>query len=127
MDRNRKTGFFQAFVDAARGLTRASRSEKHLKFHWIAALGVIVFSLFVGLDAQHWPVLILSMGAVLSAELFNTAVEKLCDRLHPERHPEIGLVKDISAGAVLITALAALAVGLLILGPELWEILGLSY
>ena len=53
------------------------------------------------------------------AEMFNTALEKLCDHLHPEEHAAIGLVKDISAGAVLIIAIAAAINGAIIFSPKI--------
>jgi diacylglycerol kinase (ATP) len=57
-----------------------------------------------------WALVILASAAVISAELFNTAIERLADHLHPEVHPSIGMVKDCAAAAVLVAALAALAV-----------------
>ena len=58
-----------------------------------------------------WALIALVSGLVLAFELMNAALEKLIDRLHPERHPEIGAAKDMAAGAVLVLACAALIVG----------------
>ena len=58
----------------------------------------------------------------MSAELFNTAIERLVDLVSPQRHPLAGQVKDIAAGAVLVCALAAIAVGLIIFVPYLTRI-----
>jgi len=58
---------------------------------------------------------LLTGGAVLAAELFNTALEHLADHLHPEVDPRIGLVKDCAAAAVLVAAIAAAAVGIALL------------
>ena len=57
-----------------------------------------------------WALVALISGLVLAFELMNAALEKLIDRLHPERHPEIGAAKDMAAGAVLVLACAAVAV-----------------
>jgi diacylglycerol kinase len=64
------------------------------------------------------------MGAVtlvLGAEAFNTALESLADAAVPEQHPLVGAAKDLAAGAVLVTAMGAAVVGLLVLGPHLWD------
>ena len=58
-----------------------------------------------------WAVMALAVGLVLVAELINTALEAVVDRLHPERHPEIGAAKDIAAGAVLVASGIAVVVG----------------
>jgi diacylglycerol kinase (ATP) len=57
-----------------------------------------------------WAVAALTIGFVLAAEIFNTAVEGLADHLHPEQHPAIKVVKDCAAGAVLVASIAALGV-----------------
>jgi diacylglycerol kinase (ATP) len=60
-----------------------------------------------------WALAVLAAALVLAAELFNSALERLADRLHPERHPDIGALKDMAAGAVFVLALAGLAVAVL--------------
>jgi diacylglycerol kinase (ATP) len=60
---------------------------------------------------------VMCIGTVIAAELFNTAIEKLVDLVSPERHPVAGQVKDIAAGAVLICAVAAAIIGLIIFIP----------
>jgi undecaprenol kinase len=57
---------------------------------------------------------------VLAAELMNSAFEALVDHLHPERHPEIRVIKDVASGAVLLTSIGALVVGFLLLCATLW-------
>ena len=57
-----------------------------------------------------WALVVVAATAVLSAELFNTALERLADHLHPERHPEIRVLKDCAAGAVLIASIRAMGV-----------------
>lgn len=71
-------------------------------------------------SAIHWLLFALASALMLAAELFNSAIEALCDHLHPERHPAIGRVKDMAAGAVLITTLPFV---LSLLAP-LWVYIG---
>jgi len=92
------------------GIIHALRAEHSVRFHLFAlGLVLIVLAIFRP-EPQWWAIVILSSAAVISAELFNTAVENLADHLHPEIHPSIRIVKDCAAGAVLVTSLAALGV-----------------
>ena len=65
--------------------------------------------------------MVLCIGMVLSAEAMNTAVEQLADALHPEHAERIRLVKDVVAGAVLITAIVSVVVAVLVIGKHLWQ------
>jgi undecaprenol kinase len=106
----------QAFVRRLRfalaGLLIAWRSEHSFRFQ-VFAFGVVVIACgFVGLEPAWWAIVLLTSAVVVSAELFNTALEHLADHLHPETHPRIGIVKDCAAAGVLVAACAAVAVGI---------------
>ena len=73
----------------------------------------VLFSPFFELSAAQYAVLVLLIAAVLSAELFNTAIENVCDAMTHEKNENIRLAKDIAAGAVLILAVGAVAVAVL--------------
>lgn len=64
---------------------------------------------------------ILGIGIILAIEGLNTAVERLCDFIHPNYHKQIGYIKDISAGAVTFVALSVLTIILIIYSPYLYE------
>ena len=83
----------------------------------IAAMAVIIAGIVLGITRTEWIMVVMCIGTVISAELFNTAIEKLVDLVSPERHPVAGRVKDIAAGAVLICAVAAAIIGLIIFIP----------
>jgi diacylglycerol kinase (ATP) len=72
------------------------------------------------LDTLEWAVIVLTTAMVFTAEFLNTAIEAVVDLASPEKHPLAKVGKDVGAGAVLIAAIAAVWVGLLILGPHLW-------
>ncbi len=94
-----------------------------MRIHAIACGYVLFFALKMGLDRVELACLFIAMGLVIGAEAMNTAVEKLCDHVCRERNPEIGRVKDLAAGAVLLCAIfAALAGGAVFLRPELWAV-----
>lgn len=108
----------KAFGYAGRGIRRLVSHEAHAKIHLLAAVLVVIVGAIVGLSANEWCLVILCIGGVLMAEGFNTAVELLSDKVSPEYDPLIGAAKDIAAGAVLIMAIAAAAVGLIIFLPK---------
>lgn len=83
----------------------------------IAAMAVIIAGIVLGITRTEWIMVVMCIGTVIAAELFNTAIEKLVDLVSPERHPVAGQVKDIAAGAVLICAVAAAIIGLIIFIP----------
>ena len=91
-----------------------------LCFHWNRG----VVGLWLGLPPRDWAVLLLTIAMVWAAEFFNTAIEAVVDLASPAKHPLAKVGKDVGAAAVLIAALAAIGVGLLILGPPLWEKMG---
>ncbi len=102
--------FLQRVGFALAGLGAAWRRECSFRPQvWIAGLVVVVL-VALRPAAIWWGVILLTVGLVLAAELFNAAVEALTDHLHPERHPEVRTVKDMAAGAVLVASLAAVAV-----------------
>jgi undecaprenol kinase len=103
-------GFPARLGFALRGLAHALRTQKSLRLQALAVLVVIAALMWLRPPALWWALAALACGAVLAAELLNTAIEQLADELHPEDSPGIGLLKDCAAAAVLIAALAALGV-----------------
>ncbi len=85
------------------------------------AIGVLVTILgfFMHLSSIEWMLQFLAIGIVLVAESLNTAIEKLCDFIHPDYHKKIGFIKDISAGTATFAALIAILIGLLIYIPKI--------
>lgn len=109
-----------AFGHAWHGVRSALRQEAHLRFHAVATFIVLILGAVLPLTRTDWALLVLAIGAVWTAELLNTAVERLTDLVSPEPHPLAGQAKDVAAAAVLATAVAAAVVGALVLGPPLW-------
>ncbi|MBS0370906.1 MAG: diacylglycerol kinase [Proteobacteria bacterium] len=103
---------FRRFGYALNGVVMAFRRERSMRVHGLAVLGVIAFLAATGAPLLWWALVALAVGLVLVAEMANTAIETLADLLHPGQHPEIGIAKDVAAGAVLIATLVAIIVGL---------------
>lgn len=124
---NRDTGphrrtLIDSFRDAFRGIGDCMLSERNMRVHLTACCYVLFFAFRMHLTRGETACLVLTIGAVMSAEAMNTAVEKLCDFAQKQQNPRIRVVKDVAAGAVLLCALAAVLVGVLIfLRPELWQ------
>ena len=78
----------------------------------------------MGISRYEWAIILLVIGAVWTAEFLNTALEAILDIASPERHPLAQIAKDVGAAAVLIAAVVAIVVGLIILGPPLFQKLG---
>ncbi len=109
----------RSFRPALAGLLWALKTQRNLQVHAVAAVLAVVLGLWLDIAAREWCMVILAAGLVLTAELLNTALEVLADRVTQEREESIRHVKDVAAAAVLLAALAALVVGLLIFLPKL--------
>ncbi|MCK6538745.1 MAG: diacylglycerol kinase family protein [Anaerolineales bacterium] len=109
-----------AFGHAFRGWWYVLRTQHNAWIHAVAAVVVFIAALWLGLPARDWAVLILTVTMVFAAEFVNTAIEAVVDLASPVHHPLAKVGKDVGAAAVLIAALAAVLIGLLILGPPLW-------
>jgi len=111
--------FLASFVWAWRGVRAGSRGRN---FRVMLAVAVLAVGLgfAAGLSAAEWAVVLACCGLVLGLELVNTAGEELVDLLSPDHDPRYGRVKDLLAGAVLVAAIFAAAVGVVILAPKLF-------
>lgn len=114
---------WHSFRYAFAGIWHTLKTQRNAKIHTAITVAVILSGVFFRLPARDWAVLALTIGVVFAAETLNTAVEAIVDLVSPEFHPLAKIAKDAAAGAVLITAIAAVAVGLLILLPPLWRVI----
>lgn len=104
---------------ALKGFFLLLRTENSIKTQSFIALIFTGMGFYFQIDKDDWALQILAIGLVLSIESLNTAVEKVCDFIHPDYHKKIGLIKDIAAGAVAFAALTAAIIAFLIYGPLL--------
>ncbi|MCL2645467.1 MAG: diacylglycerol kinase family protein [Phycisphaerales bacterium] len=113
-------GRTKSFGHALRGVEYVVRSQKNAWVHAMATVMVVAAGIWTKLSAGEWCWMIAAIGAVWAAEAMNTALELLCDVAHPAFHPMIGRAKDAAAGAVLIVAVAAAAVGACVMWPHVF-------
>ncbi len=109
-----------SFRHALRGWHYVLRTQKNAWIHSAVAAVVFVLGLWLHLPPRDWAVIILTTAVVFAAEFMNTAIETVIDLASPEPHPLAKIGKDVGAAAVLVAALAAILIGLLLLGPPLW-------
>lgn len=109
----------KSFSYAIRGLQHALVHEQNFKIELFCALAAIGCAFIFNISKIEWLVVILNIAAVLMAELFNTTIENLCNMIHKATHPTIKIIKDISAAAVIITALCAIICGCIIFVPHI--------
>jgi diacylglycerol kinase (ATP) len=95
---------------ALQGVAHALRAERSLRIQAAVLLAVLALLLVLHPGALWWAAVLIAGAVVMAAELLNTAIEQLADRLHPDTDPAIRTVKDCAAGAVLVAALGALGV-----------------
>lgn len=110
---------FTSFKYGIAGIAHAIRTQANFRIHLSISFVVIIAGLLLRSSNAEWAILVLTMMIVLAAELFNTSIEAALDRVSPEQHPLVKVAKDAAAGAVLITAIGAVVIGVLIFGPKL--------
>ncbi len=98
---------FASYRYALRGIWMAFRYEPNMLIHLLAAVAVAVVNYLLDITATEWLITLLLVGIVWMAEIFNTAVEKLANRVTRDHDPLIGQAKDLAAGAVLVICIIA--------------------
>jgi diacylglycerol kinase len=109
-----------SFRYAFQGWHHVLRTQQNIWIHTAIAAVVFFLALWLRLPARDWAVLVLTSAVVFAAEFLNTAIEAVVDLASPDKHPLAKIGKDVGAASVLVAALAAILIGLLILGPPLW-------
>jgi diacylglycerol kinase (ATP) len=109
----------RSFRFAGEGIFSFILKEHNAMLHFMATVVVITLGVLTGLSSGEWMAILLSIGLVWVAEMFNTCIEKLIDFIAPGYHQQIKFIKDVAAGAVLVAALVALAIGLIVFIPHL--------
>ncbi|AMS26686.1 DeoR faimly transcriptional regulator [Bacteroidetes bacterium UKL13-3] len=116
---NKISRLIKSFDYAIKGILAATRTEQNLQIHLWAVAVVSIAGVVFNISEMEWIILLTCFGVVLSAELFNSAIEKLVDLVSPEFNIKAGLIKDIAAGAVLVLVITAAIIGCLIFIPKL--------
>ncbi|UEQ77934.1 diacylglycerol kinase [Chryseobacterium arthrosphaerae] len=109
-----KPPLHKSFLNAFRGVFAMIKTERNFQIELAAFLINLFLIFYFNLSGTDAALILLVSAAVLSAEIFNTAIERICDLIQPDFDPRIGFIKDISAGAVILMAIAAVIIGVII-------------
>ena len=108
----------KSFRFAGEGIVAFLQKEHNAWLHLLATIAVIILGVVSKISSWEWIAILFAIGLVWLAEMFNTCFERLTDFISPGKQPQIKLIKDMAAGAVLVAAAIALAVGLIIFIPH---------
>ena len=117
------TGRIRSFKFAFVGIWTMLKSQKNAWVHAFATIAVVIAGFVFGISTSEWCLLVLAIIAVWMAEALNTAIEFLADVASPEFHPLVKKAKDVAAGAVLISAIGAIVLGIIIFGPHILKLM----
>jgi diacylglycerol kinase len=115
---------FKSYSYAVKGLFKTFREEQNLKIQTLASLVVLILGIYFSISRTEWIVLTLVVCLVLTAEITNSAVERITDVLKPRINTYVKEIKDIMAAAVLMSSIAAVIVGVIIFWPYVYKIFG---
>ena len=111
-------GFGYAF----NGLWYALRTQRNVRVHVVIAILAILMGIVLRISAVEFAMIFVAITSVFIAEMFNTVIELCVDLASPEYNTLAKIAKDVAAGAVLLSAMLAVVIGLLVLGPHLWAL-----
>ena len=111
-----KPPIHKSFLNAFRGVFMMIKTERNFQIELLAFFVNLFFIFYFRLNNMDTALVLIASFAVLTAEIFNTAIEKICDIIQPDFDKRIGFIKDIAAGAVFLTAIASVIVGVLVYG-----------
>lgn len=113
----------KSFSFAINGLKILFRTEHNARIHLIAAVLVVLMSIYFNLSAIEWVIVLFCISMVFVAELFNSSIEYLADAVSTEKNKKIGAAKDLGAAAVLVSAIFSVVVGLIVFTPKFLELI----
>ena len=113
----------KSFVYAFKGIKYSVSTQHNFQIHIALAIIAVLLGFLLKITALEWVSIIIVIGLVLAAEIFNTSIEELVNLVSPEKNKKAGITKDLAAGAVLILSVTALITGIIIFLPKIIELL----
>jgi diacylglycerol kinase (ATP) len=111
----------KSFHYAFAGWWHVLRTQRNAWIHALVSLAVFALGFWLQISRQEWALILLTVMVVWMAEFINTALEAVVDMVAPHYHPLAKVAKDVAAASVLVGAAGAVLIGLLILGPPMWQ------
>lgn len=120
MTKYKKGSFTNTFRNARKGMRLSIKSERNIRIHLFIAALVIVTAFCLNFSINKFCILFLTISAVISAEMFNSAIEFSLDAIFHNRYSRmVGMAKDIAAGAVMVVSICAIMIGVLLFAPPI--------
>jgi diacylglycerol kinase len=116
--------FIAGFGHAFRGLWYALRTQRNARVHVSVAILAILLGIVLRISAVEFAMVFVAIAGVFLAEMFNTVFELCVDLASPDYHPLAKIAKDVAAGAVLLSAMLSIVIGVFVFVPHLWGLLG---
>ncbi|MFH1995449.1 MAG: diacylglycerol kinase [Candidatus Omnitrophota bacterium] len=111
--------FIESMNAAIEGIVHVIQSQRNMRLHFLATFLIVLFAIYLNFTGIELMILCVTISIVLSAEIFNTCIELAVDMIRTESHPAAKIVKDVAAGAVLLTAINAIVVGYILFTKRL--------
>ena len=120
MTKYKQNSFSNTFRNARKGMRLTIKSERNIRIHLFIAALVVVTAFCLNFSINKFCILFLTIAAVISAEMFNSAIEFSLDAIFHNRYSRmVGMAKDIAAGAVMVVSISAIMVGVLLFAPPI--------
>lgn len=123
MSKFKQQGFGNTFKNARKGFRLVLKSEKNIRVHLVVASLVMTAAVLLRFDAVKFCILLLAISSVMSAEMLNSAIEFTLDSVYHNKYNRmVGMAKDISAGAVMLSTIISISIGVILFGKSVVEI-----
>ncbi len=106
--------FLRSLKNALKGIVYCINNERNFRVHTVVSLYVLVFSIIFNFSSTQYAIIFITISLVLTTECINTAIERILNFTNEGYHPIVKVIKDIAAGAVLITASSAFCIGIIL-------------
>lgn len=124
MTKFKKQNFANTFKNARKGMRLSIKSERNIRIHFFAAVLVLITAFCLNFSIVQFCILLLTIAFVISAEMFNSAIEFSLDSIFHNKYSRmVGMAKDIAAGAVMVVTITAVIIGVLLFAPPIISIL----
>lgn len=124
MTKYKKQNFSNTFKNARKGMRLTLKSERNIRIHLFVAVLVLITAYCLHFSITKFCIILLTIAAVISAEMFNSAIEFSLDAIFHNKYSRmVGMAKDIAAGAVMIVTISAVMVGVLLFAPPFIHLL----
>lgn len=124
MTKYKKQSFTSTFKNARKGMRLTIKSERNVRIHLLTATLVLITAYCLNFSITKFCILFLTIAAVISAEMFNSAIEFALDSVYHNKYSRmVGMAKDIAAGAVMVVTIVAVMIGVLLFAPPIIELI----